>query len=994
MEITTDSIESIVQDILSQRHIPVSTYRVQFNPGIFNFTDALEIVDYLHELGITDLYASPVFKSRTGSTHGYDVVDYNQLNPALGTPDDFDALSERLQAHEMGLLLDIVPNHMGIGQENAAWLDVLENGPISPYAEFFDIDWDRADRLHNQVLLPVLGDHYGRVLENGDLRLDYENGNFCLYYYDFRLPINLATAADVMRTCYQELTGETDSHDELAQELASIITALRYTLSFTGVHEGRDRLREQGIAARRFAAIYQVSPAVQNALKRALLQFNGTPDDPESYNLLDNILRRQFYRLAFWRTAADEINYRRFFDINDLAAVRNEVPRVFNASHQLIFQLAAAGKVTGLRVDHPDGMWNPPAYFAQLQEGFTEARAGKYDIPQDLCAAVVGSMATRLNNPALLKHYYPLFVVVEKILSEIEPMPDDWAVYGTTGYDFMIAVNGIFVNRDTVHVFDRVYSTFIGQHFDFRELVYQMKKETMTHSLASEIQSRSEILMRIVNRNRRFQGFTRSSLTMALTEFIACFSIYRTYITGPGTVTERDRFYIEEAIAEAKRRNPRTPRAIFDFVRDMLMLQNIYEFPEAERGSLIEFLMKFQQITGPVMAKSVEDTTFYIYNRLVSLNEVGGNPEQFGIGIDDFHKHNAWHREHWRHTMLSLSTHDTKRSEDVRARLNVLSEIPTEWEAAVWRWREMNAGAKTIVDSIPAPDSNDEYLLYQALVGAMPIGFDPADEVAREDFQARIVTYMQKAINEAKVHTSWINANEAYNAAMQDFITRILANTAFLNDITGFQKRIAIFGQFNALSQTLLKFVSPGIPDTYQGTEFWDFSLVDPDNRRPVDYRLRHDALRSIQARTDRLALAAELLRDSANGYIKLYVTHLALDYRRHHPDLFAEGDYTPIKTSGAKANHLCVFTRTLDKREILCAVPVLIVGLTGGAEHPPTGSEIWRDTRLLMAGHEGSRYRNLFTGEELTVKPEQSVPSLWAGDLFGSFPVALLEKV
>jgi (1->4)-alpha-D-glucan 1-alpha-D-glucosylmutase len=568
-------------------------------------------------------------------------------------------------------------------------------------------------------------------------------------------------------------------------------------------------------------------------------------------------------------------------------------------------------------------------------------------------------------------------------------------VYGTTGYDFMIAVNGIFVNRDNVHTFDRLYSNFIGHQFNFRELIYQTKKETMAHSLASELQSRSQMLTRIVKRNRRFQGFTLNSLTMALTEFVACFSIYRTYITGPGTVSDRDRHYVEEAIDEAIRRNPRTPKEIFEFLRDTLLLQNIYEFPEHERGSVIEFLMKFQQITGPVMAKSVEDTAFYIYNRLVSLNEVGGNPEQFGIGVDDFHKHNLWHCDNWRHTMTSLSTHDTKRSEDVRARLNVLSEIPGEWEEAVWRWRELNAGAKTLIDGAQSPDTNDEYLLYQAMIGALPMNFDPA--ASRKDIEERLKGYMQKAINEAKVHTSWINPNEAYNTAVQDFVTLAVENTAFLTDLSNFSRRVSFFGQFNSLSQTLLKFVSPGIPDTYQGNELWDFSLVDPDNRRPVDYAERRYGLRSIQERLkrDQMALAEELLRDSQNGYIKLYVTHTALTARNTSPLLFTEGDYVPVNTVGSKARHLCAFTRSYDGNSIVCAVPVLVVGLTNGAERPPTGGDVWGDTRLIVANATpGDRYRNLFTGEEMEIKAEQNAASLWARDVFKAFPVALLEKI
>jgi (1->4)-alpha-D-glucan 1-alpha-D-glucosylmutase len=456
---------------------------------------------------------------------------------------------------------------------------------------------------------------------------------------------------------------------------------------------------------------------------------------------------------------------------------------------------------------------------------------------------------------------------------------------------------------------------------------------------------------------------------------------------------------VDEAMDAAIRRNPRTSKAIFAFLRETLLLQNIYEFPEHERGSLIEFLMKFQQITGPVMAKSVEDTVFYIYNRLVSLNEVGGNPEQFGIGVDDFHKHNAWHWEHWQHTMTALSTHDTKRSEDVRARLNVLSEIPGEWEAAIWRWREITARSKTKLDGVDAPDLNDEYLLYQTLVGALPLDFDPADDATRDQFRERVAGYMQKAINEAKIHTSWINSSEAYNTAMGDLVAGAFASKPFWDAFLPFARRVTAFGQYNALAQTLLKFLSPGIPDTYQGNELWDFSLVDPDNRRPVDYAIRRKALDTIRARMGddpamQLSLAQDLLRGSLSapmqGWIKLYVTHIALRTRNQYPDVMAEGAYTPVKTGGAKAKHLCAFTRSLGETALLCAVPVLIVELTGGAERPPIGGEVWQDTRLLLPKGSATRYRNLFTGEVLTAR-DGALP---AHEVFGHFPVALLEAI
>jgi (1->4)-alpha-D-glucan 1-alpha-D-glucosylmutase len=985
-------VEDIVYRILAERRIPASTYRLQFNAD-FTYTDALALIDYLHALGISDAYASPLFKPRAGSTHGYDTVDYNQLNPALGSEADFGAWSLALRKRGLGLLLDVVPNHMGVAPENRWWMDVLENGMASTYASYFDIDWELSERSRHKVLLPVLGDHFGRVLEQGDIRLQYRDGAFVLCYGDFCLPTFVGSWDTILDACVEQLSADAALEPVIA-ELMSIADSARALPNHDEAAPQRAQAlrREASVIKRRVAALYETQPAVRAALEGALARLNGTPGKPSSFDVLEAFAQRQPYRMAYWRVAADEINSRRFFDINDMAAVRNELPNVFNDAHRKLFALLQAGLVTGVRLDHPDGLWNPPVYYLSLQEGYVRARAAYYTESETARSAVSGTFATRFGRSAEMKGEWPLYVVVEKILSEIEPLPDDWAVYGTTGYDFLIAVNNVFVNRDHVHAFDALYSRFIGQKLDFRELVYEKKKQIMTSSLASEINSRGHQLARITERSRRFQGFARNSLTSALIELIACMSIYRTYITAPGVVSDRDHHYLEEAVEEAKRRNPRTPREIFDFLRDVLLLQNIYEFAESERGALIEFVMRFQQTTGPVMAKSVEDTTFYIYNRLASLNEVGGNPEQFGIGVDDLHRHNLWRARYWPHTLLTLSTHDTKRSEDVRARLNVLSEIPGEWEAAIWRWQAMNAGAKTSLEGTLAPDSNDEYLLYQTLVGAHPLVLDTPEAVA--EYQGRITTYMQKAINEAKVHTSWINANEAYNRAMQKFVERLFANHAFLDDLGAFARRIAFFGRFNSLSQTLLKLLSPGIPDTYQGCELFDFSLVDPDNRRKVDYVARRAALNWLTSRTetgDLVSLARELVQNAENGYIKLYVTTCALNFRQERADFFANADYLPLAAAGECARHVCAFARVRDGEWAVCAVPVLNVALVDGAEHAPLG-DIWRDTRLMLPANAPTGWRNVFTGEVFTAQTENGIKSISFAALCGQFPVALLE--
>jgi (1->4)-alpha-D-glucan 1-alpha-D-glucosylmutase len=980
-------IESIVQEILSQRCIPGATYRLQFNEH-FTFRDAYALVPYLRELGITHCYASPLFASRQGSTHGYDVVNYNQLNPALGTEADFEALVGRLQEHGMGLIIDVVPNHMGIGPNNAWWMDVLENGPTSAYARYFDINWRPAKReLENKVLLPILEDHYGKVLEAGRLRLGYEDGRFSLYYYETRLPVAMSTCLKGVQQWCGFLSEHLPAGHDAVMEMESLVRTLRHLPSYTDFEPQQieERQREQVIIQRRLNSLYSAYQEVRDALEATLGLYNGVPGDAESFDLLDALIVQQPYRLAYWRVAADEINYRRFFDINDMAAVRTEFPDVFDQTHQFLFRLLGEGKVSGVRVDHPDGLYNPQGYFQQLQEGYIRAKAERQPASQEVKNAVVGYMAAQLRRVEQMQASWPLYVVAEKILSEIEPLPADWAVYGTTGYDFMTAVNGIYVNRDNVHAFDQLYGDFIGHSFNYHELVYRMKKLIMTHVLASEIHSRAQQLSRIVERNRCVRNFTLNGLVSALTEVVACMSIYRTYITKPGEISARDRYYLETAVNEAKRRNSRTPTAIFDFVRDTLLLQNLYDFAEYERGDVIEFVMQFQQITGPVMAKSVEDTTFYIFNRLVSLNEVGGNPEQFGIGVDDFHQHNAWRREHWPHTMLSLSTHDTKRSGDLRARLNVLSEMPDEWAAAIQRWATMNERFKMEVDGELTPDRNDEYLLYQAMLGAWPLDMQTEEESAV--FEKRIQGYMHKAGNEAKVHTNWANPNEAYGAAIANFIERIFHSEQFVEDMGKFAARLAYFGQWNSLSQTLLELTSPGVPDIYQGSELWDFSLVDPDNRRPIDYAHRADLLRELKSVWDGdwAALVSDLLANTSDGRIKLYLIAAALQFRREHISVFDEGAYMPLYAEGEKANHLCAFSRTTKDEAIVVITPVLVNGLTDGEQRPPMG-EVWGDTQLHI---DDGEYLHVFSGEKFMVKGG----ALLLTDALKNFPVALLLK-
>jgi (1->4)-alpha-D-glucan 1-alpha-D-glucosylmutase len=944
--------------------IPRSTYRLQLNRG-FTFRDAAEIVPYLHALGVGDLYASPYLQARPGSIHGYDITDHGSLNPEIGTEEDHTRLAGRLREHGMGHLLDIVPNHMGIGgHTNPWWWEVLEGGPDSPYAAYFDVDWHpHMPELEGKVLLPVLGDPYGVVLERGELKLVYLDGRFRIDYFENRFPAAPASTAAVLREALARLDGVLDEDHPDRMELESIATALARLPARrrTDPPSVDERRREKLVTQRRLSGLYQMSPTVALAVDQAVRAFNGTPGDPRSFDQLGALLDEQSYRLAFWRVAAEEINYRRFFDVNELAGVRVEVPKVFQDTHRLILRLVREGKVTGLRVDHPDGLFHPRDYLRELQRETAGIDArGRF------------------------------YVVVEKILTGDERLPEEWPVAGTVGYEFLNRVNGLFVARRNEAALDEAYRRFTGLRTRFQDLVYEKKLLILRFSLVSELTVLTTTLARLSERNRRYRDFTWGALRDALREVVACFPVYRTYIDAvAGEVSERDRGYVEQAVRLARRRNASMSGSLFDFVRDVLLLRWPEELDEEARQEHARFVMKVQQLTGPVMAKGVEDTAFYVFNRLVSLNEVGGEPDRFGITVDEFHAFNAERAERWPGALSAGSTHDTKRGEDVRARINLLSEIPDLWASAFNRWAEMNRAHRRDEDGEPVPDANDEYLLYQTLVGTWPLG--EMDDGARADYVSRIQQYMDKATREAKVHTSWINPNEAYDDGLRDFIAATLDDPAFVADLAAFQAPVARLGMVNALAQTLVRIASPGVPDIYQGQEIWDFSLVDPDNRRPVDYALRRGMLGELRARMqgDRRALCRELVERWEDGAPKLYVTHVGLRARQDHADAFTRGEYLPVTASGARAEHVVAFARRGAGSTLLAVVPRLVAELTRDRDFAIPDRDVWEDTALtgdVVAG----RWRNLFSGEEM----ETPADGLRLADVLADFPVALLERV
>ena len=942
--------------------IPVCTYRLQFNRW-FTFAQARDIVRYLRALGVSDVYASPYFQASPESMHGYDITDHNQLNAAIGSREEYDAWIAELHAHGMGQILDFVPNHMGVMQSgNKWWMDVLENGPSSIYAPYFDIDWAplKSD-LRDKVLLPILTDQYGRVLERGEFQVRFEEGAFYLAYRNQKLPIAPGTYRYILEVALENLADYKD--EEFYAEFQSILTALEYLPRRTEIEPEKiaERTREKEIVKRRLERRCQEAPQVQRAIEKALSLINGRPGDPRSFDKLDELLNAQSYRLAFWRVAAEEINYRRFFDVNDLAAIHMELPEVFEAAHQLVLDLVRTGAVTGLRIDHPDGLYLPKEYLETLQ--FRCARALSLQLPKDGRA---------------------VFMVVEKILTGAEKLRQDWPVHGTTGYDFANQVASVLVDTSAEAAITKTFHRFIGHTMHFGHLVYAKKRLVMRIALANEAEVLGNMLDRLSEKNRWFRDFTFEALARAVRETIACFPVYRTYLAPGQPVSDEDRQVVERAIAAAKRRNPAIEESIFNFLRDILL----FRFPEnldAEgREEHMHFVLKFQQFTGPIMAKGVEDTVFYIYNRLAALNEVGGEPQQFGLSVDAFHQRNFDRNRYWPAALLASSTHDTKRSQDVRARMVAISEIPDVWRRSLVKWRTANRRWKKDVNESEAPDLNEEYLLYQTLLGAWPIGNDGAPEQkVGGEYVERIQAYMTKALNEAKLNTSWIQPNEEWLAATRDFVAKILepnAKSKFLATFLPVAAEIARLGAINSLAQTLLKLTSPGVPDIYQGNEIWDFSLVDPDNRRPVDYKLRAEMLSCLSTK-----FPEDLLRNWPDGRIKMFLTQRTLHFRNEHVDLFQRGNYLPLRVTGPCADSCIAFARQLDGQCIIAMAP----RLSSRVGFPPIG-ESWKETAIeLPENLRAEPAREVFTGRDLRIQNRQ----IRLADAMSMLPFAMVTN-
>jgi (1->4)-alpha-D-glucan 1-alpha-D-glucosylmutase len=963
------------------KRVPVATYRLQMGAS-FGFQRLKEWVPYLHSLGVTDAYLSPILKPGPGSTHGYDICDHSELNPELGTNEDFQAAAHVLRESSMGILLDIVPNHMGIHPvRNHWWRDVLENGQSSRYAAFFDIDWDPLKpELNRKILLPVLGDQYGLVLERGELKLDFEDGALVLKYFEKTFPVNPRQAVRFYRHRLEELEKALPAEHAGLREFMSILTGLQNLPPYTETdpEKKEERRREKEVAHGRMLKLTAGAPEILEHIRSNLAVFNGKPGDKRSFDLLHELLEAQVYRLAYWKTACHEINYRRFFDINDLAGLRMEDPKVFEETHRFVLKLAGDGLVTGLRIDHIDGLYDPAADMEKLQEALAEATGGP-------TAKGGGSR--------------PFYVVVEKILSGGEPLPARWLCHGSTGYKFLNDLNGLFLDPRAGKELNRVYRRFTGDEALFEDLAYQCKKTILDTTMAGELNVLAQILNRFSEKDRASRDFTLESLREALREVLACFPVYRSY-AGPGGTTGQDRFVVKQAVECAQRRNPASEPTIFHFILSSLTPPPISEGATREELERIHFTMKFQQFTGPVQAKGIEDTAFYRYGLLMSLNEVGGDPRRFGCSPEEFHELNRRRLATQPYGMNATATHDTKRGEDARMRLNVLSLLPVEWRREVSKWSQATATLKTRLDTGPAPDKLDEYLFYQALLSVWPVGPGASDLAALAE---RLKQYMLKTVREAKRHTSWLHSNPAYEKAVGDFAAAAVNGpraARFLALFQPFAQRVARFGAVQSLSQLVLKAASPGIPDFYQGTELWDFHLVDPDNRNPVDYALRQNTLKEMESLLGepspevRCRELSRLLESWEDGKVKLFLTAASLRFRREWAEVFLKGSYEGFPAKGAKAEHVVALSRRLEGREAVAVVPRWTVRLAGPGYPFPVSEGVWEDTSIVLPKVlAGRTLENLYTRVRIAVPPGDA-PELLLADLLRTIPVGLFRTV
>ena len=949
---------------MAPTRLPSATYRIQLNQG-FRFADARGLLDYLHQLGVSDLYLSPILASRKGSNHGYDLIDPTRIDPDLGSEEEFAALQSELQARGMGLVLDIVPNHMAASAENHWWMDVLENGAQSAFAAFFDVDWHpHARSLEGRILLPILGRPFGEALDSGEITLVYDEGRFFLQYFDTLLPVSPRSYYEILNPRLDRLK-ETLGEDSAAYHEYSGIIASALELARADRRAGETaaerRLRFES-ARDRLRSIVTSSPEVAALVSENVGEINGKQDDPASFGHMQRLLAEQNYKLAFWQNLNESINYRRFFTIADLVGVRVEDPLVFETTQGYILRLVSKNPSAGLRIDHIDGLRDPLAYLNKLHERLDteETRTGTSS-----------------------------YVLVEKILERHEELSQDWPVSGTTGYDYLNQATGVFVNPDGAREMEDIYSSFIGRRQEFSDILYEKKKLVMNTLLGVEMRTLGRHVAELAAQDRYARELNRDRLIDALIEVTACLPVYRTYIRNMDVPTHAAR-YIEEAITAARIRAPHFSPGNFNFVREVLLLLNPPHVLPDQREARLAFVMRWQQFTGPIVAKGLEDTALYVYHPLLSLNEVGGDPRpSHAPSREAFLKFLENRQQAWPGTLDASSTHDTKRSEDVRSRINVLSEMPSEWKEHLMRWSSLNRGYKEQFDGHSAPDRNEEYFLYQTLLGIWPL-----DAEAQNTLLERVQAHLIKATREAMVHTRWTRPNQAHEDALQKFAGKILAseNREFLDDFRRFQKKVALYGTINSLSQTLLKIVAPGVADFYQGSELWDLRLVDPDNRGPVDFSARMAAFQQLQSSDNSKNQLRSLLQSWPDGRIKMYLIWKALCFRREHADLFHQGEVVPLSCAGCHADHVIAFIRRTANSSVLVAVPRWLSRVPAKPDAAPFTFD-WCDTRVLLPADSALQWKNILTPAEFRAAMRDGNPSAMARDLFQDFPVALLQS-
>ncbi len=929
-------------------NIPIATYRVQLNSA-FGFESAGEVVEYLEELGVSHLYASPILKARKASVHGYDTVDPGLLNPELGTEEQFEALIDKLKKANMGWIQDIVPNHLAYDFENPALRDLMEHGADSAYLEFFDIDWEPGCMsLTGKLATPFLGDHYDQCLLRGEISLGFDQDGFSVAYYDFKMPLAIKSYAELLSRADEESrkVGKTDSGKGGLAGFASRFEASRGRGPGPGRDEAISDLKTQ------LWDLYNQEPDIAAGIDGMLRIYNGDPDDEKSFLLLDKLLAGQNFKFRFWRTAGEEINYRRFFDINDLIALRQEHEPAFLWSHGLFARFVEEGKLDGVRVDHVDGLAYPGAYLRRLRDAIGKS-----------------------------------YLVVEKILEQNEQIPESWPVQGATGYEFSQRVQGLFVRTENKDAMKAVFSKYSRDDVPFEEILYSAKRQIIHSHFMGDLDNLVSWMQQLATRIRSGADITRPRLKAALLEIAVRFPVYRTY-SASGTISSDDKTYIGFAMGLSTMHRPDLLHE-FEFVQKVLL--KTYRVPEDEKEDLEEIRRRaatlFEQLAAPLMAKGLEDTALYRYPLLLSLNEVGSSPDRFGTKRRDFHDFMTQRAKKWPHAMSGSSTHDSKRGEDVRARLNVLSEIPDQWKSLVSCWHALNKDKKTRLKDAMVPDDADEYFIYQTLVGSWPL-----EEDTDPPYLERLEEYMLKSMREAKLHTSWRFPDEDYEAGTISFVQAILEKSGpknhFLEDFLPFCRYVARCGFFNSLSQTLIKITAPGVPDFYQGDELMNLNLVDPDNRRPVDYAKRRKLVREMResaAENSRESFPEIPLLLEATDRLKLFLTMKGLENRKKHFALYRDGSYIPLEVSGARGENVVAFARRLGDLWSVTAAPRFLAGLILN-QKLPLGPAVWEDAAAELPSGAPEHWNSILTGERITAKD-----NLPMGEIFESFPGALL---